>query len=92
MLAQTINPKKLAATLKQFPITITAAAPIAEAISTVGGIPISSLDENFQLKEKPDCYCIGEMIDWHAPTGGYLLQACFSMGHYVATNLNAHHP
>lgn len=69
--------------------SITAAAPIDEAISTVGGIAHDELDDYFQLKKMPQHYAIGEMIDWDAPTGGYLLQACFSMGHYLAQRLNS---
>ena len=78
----------LATLIKNIPLSITAAAPIDEAISTVGGIPFDEVDEHFQLKKLPNHYVIGEMLDWDAPTGGYLLQACFSMGAYVAKLLN----
>ena len=78
----------LAKTIKQLPLIVTAAAPIDEAISTSGGIALEALDENFQLKGFPNHYCIGEMLDWNAPTGGYLLQACFSMGVKLARHLN----
>ena len=81
----------LATLIKNIPLSITAAAPIDEAISTVGGIPFSEVDEYFQLKKMPNHYAIGEMLDWDAPTGGYLLQACFSMGAYVAKRLNNIH-
>jgi predicted flavoprotein YhiN len=47
------------------------------------------VDKNFQLKKLKNQYCIGEMLDWDAPTGGYLLQACFSMGMHLATHLNS---
>ena len=67
---------------------ITSLAPIDEAISTVGGIARDEVDENFQLKKMPDNFCIGEMLDWDAPTGGYLLQACFSMGYCLSKKLN----
>lgn len=78
----------LAQCIKQLPLTIMAAAPIDEAISTVGGIALTEIDSNFQLKKLPHHYVIGEMLDWDAPTGGYLLQACFSMGYCLANELN----
>jgi len=78
----------LAKKLKALPVTLTAAAPIDEAISTAGGISLSSVNSNFELNEVPNTYCIGEMLDWNAPTGGYLLQACFSMGVGIAKALN----
>ncbi len=79
----------LAEKIKHLPFNITALAPIDEAISTVGGIPLNEIDEYFQLKQLPNHFCIGEMLDWDAPTGGYLLQACFSMGYFLAKKLNA---
>lgn len=78
----------LAEKIKKLPITITSLAPIDEAISTVGGISQEEVDSYFQLKKLPDSYCIGEMLDWDAPTGGYLLQGCFSMGYFLANKLN----
>lgn len=75
--------------IKKLPMEIISTAPIDEAISTVGGISREEIDKHFQLKKLPENYVIGEMLDWDAPTGGYLLQACFSMGHQVATILNA---
>lgn len=78
----------LAKKIKKLPITILSMAPIDEAISTVGGIPLKEIDTNFQLKKMPSNYVIGEMLDWDAPTGGYLLQGCFSMGHSLAQKLN----
>ena len=74
--------------IKSVPLTIVGLAPIDEVISTVGGIALTEVDENFQLKKLPGNYSIGEMLDWDAPTGGYLLQACFSMGYYLAKHLN----
>ncbi len=82
------NPDILVAKIKNLPLSITAAAPIDEAISTVGGIAEDELDDCFQFKNIPNHYAIGEMLDWDAPTGGYLLQACFSMGHYLAEKMN----
>lgn len=79
----------LAEKIKHLPLQITGLAPIDEAISTVGGISLNEVDEYFQLKKLPQHYAIGEMLDWDAPTGGYLLQACFSMGWYLASKLNA---
>jgi uncharacterized flavoprotein (TIGR03862 family) len=82
------NPKILAESIKRFPLTITSFAPIDEAISTVGGVCIEDVNDFFELKSMPNNYCIGEMIDWDAPTGGYLLQGCMSMGVYLAIHLN----
>lgn len=79
----------LAEKIKDLPLKITAMAPIDEAISTVGGIALEEVDENFQLNKIPNTYVIGEMLNWDAPTGGYLLQGCFSMGSYLAKKLNA---
>ena len=76
--------EKLAQLIKAFPVNITGAAPIDEAISTVGGIDRSALSHYCEIRNLPNHYCIGEMVDWDAPTGGYLLQACFSMGHFLA--------
>jgi len=78
----------LAGKIKQLPLNIYALAPIDEAISTSGGISLKEIDASFLLKKIPHTYVIGEMLDWDAPTGGYLLQACFSMGHFLATCLN----
>ncbi len=74
--------------IKRVPLQITSAAPIDEAISTVGGISLEEVDEIFQLKKAPNHFAIGEMLDWDAPTGGYLLQACFSMGYFLGQELN----
>ncbi len=79
---------KLAASVKSFTLPVIDAGPIDEAISTVGGIALAEVDENFQLKSLSQHYVIGEMLDWDAPTGGYLLQGCFSMGAAVAKQLN----
>jgi uncharacterized flavoprotein (TIGR03862 family) len=78
----------LAKKIKALPIILIGFAAIDEAISTVGGIALEEVDEHFQLKKLPNNYCIGEMLDWDAPTGGYLLQACFSMGNELAKRLN----
>ncbi|MFT6149723.1 MAG: putative flavoprotein (TIGR03862 family) [Saprospiraceae bacterium] len=75
-------------TIKKFPVKITDAAVINEAISTSGGIDLNVLNEYFELIDLKNNFCIGEMMDWNAPTGGYLIQGCASMGVYVANYLN----
>lgn len=70
----------LAETIKSLPITVRATRPIAEAISTAGGVRFSCLDQNLMLIAIPGVFVAGEMIDWEAPTGGYLLTACFATG------------
>jgi len=82
------NTDLLTEKIKSLPLQLISAAPIDEAISTVGGISLDEVDETFQLKKLPNHYTIGEMLDWDAPTGGYLLQACFSMGFHLAERLN----
>ncbi len=74
-------PEKLAHTIKSLPLTLRATRPIAEAISTAGGIAFEELDKNLMLKKLPGVFCAGEMLDWDAPTGGYLLTACFASGY-----------
>lgn len=83
-----LNPEQLTQNIKKFSIEITGSALLDEAISTTGGVKLNALDENFQLKMMKHHYCIGEMIDLDAPTGGYLLQSCFSMGVFLARHLN----
>lgn len=68
----------LARLAKSLPLTLTGVAPIARAISTAGGIALDELDDRFMLVKRPGTFAAGEMLDWEAPTGGYLLQACFS--------------
>jgi uncharacterized flavoprotein (TIGR03862 family) len=72
------NNNILANTLKAVPITLYQTRPIAEAISSAGGVSWQELDCNLQLKQRPSVFCAGEMINWEAPTGGYLLTACFA--------------
>jgi uncharacterized flavoprotein (TIGR03862 family) len=84
-----VDTNTLADKIKKLPLHITSAAAIDEAISTVGGVSLQGVDENFQLKKLPNHYVIGEMLDWDAPTGGYLLQACFSIGVFLGKHLNA---
>ncbi|WP_407164911.1 TIGR03862 family flavoprotein [Bradyrhizobium sp. ORS 111] len=70
----------LAAMINRVPIRITGVAPIARAISTAGGIRFDELDDHFMLRRLPGTFAAGEMLDWEAPTGGYLLQAAFATG------------
>lgn len=83
-----LNTVELSKNIKKLPLEIIKAAAIDEAISTVGGIDLNAISENFELKNLPNQFCIGEMLDWDAPTGGYLLQACASTGVYLANFLN----
>ena len=71
---------RLAAAIKALPLTLVAARPIDEAISTAGGVRFEALDDALMLRELPGVFCAGEMLDWEAPTGGYLLTACFASG------------
>ena len=71
---------RLAAAIKALPVTVVAARPIAEVISTAGGVRFDAMDEHLMLRNMPGVFCAGEMLDWEAPTGGYLLTACFAMG------------
>jgi len=70
----------LAATIKSLPLKLNATRPLREAISSAGGVTFDSLDANLMLKKSPGIFCAGEMLDWEAPTGGYLLTACFASG------------
>lgn len=74
------EPAALARLIKHLPLSLTAPAPLDRAISTTGGIAWNALDETLMLKALPGVWCAGEMIDWDAPTGGYLLTACLAMG------------
>ena len=73
-------PAALADLVKAVPVRLTGTAPIARAISTAGGIAFDEVDEHFMLRRRPGVFVAGEMLDWEAPTGGYLLQACFATG------------
>jgi len=75
--------------IKKLPIEIIGIASLDEAISTIGGLSLKAIDENLKIKKLPFHYAIGEMLDWDAPTGGYLLQASFSMGYFLAHHLNS---
>jgi hypothetical protein len=66
--------------INDLPIRLTGVAPIGRAISTAGGIAFDELDSDFMLRRLDGVFAAGEMLDWEAPTGGYLLQACFATG------------
>jgi hypothetical protein len=74
------DPARLAAAIKALPIRVRAPRPIDEAISTAGGVRFEALDGGLMLHALPGVFCAGEMLDWEAPTGGYLLTACFATG------------
>ena len=76
----TLNAEKLAALIKAAPVKLTGVQPMATAISTAGGISLDELDPNFMIRRLPGVFAAGEMLDWEAPTGGYLLQASFATG------------
>jgi uncharacterized flavoprotein (TIGR03862 family) len=86
-----LGPEDLTARIKACPIPLISAAPIERAISSAGGIRLEAIDENFMLRDLPGVYAIGEMLDWEAPTGGYLLQATFSMAVRTAQGIIAKH-
>jgi uncharacterized flavoprotein (TIGR03862 family) len=72
------DPMALAQAIKAIPLTVTGVQGLARAISTAGGVSRGAVDERLQLRAMPGVYVVGEMLDWEAPTGGYLLQACFA--------------
>ncbi len=72
---------RTAATIKNLRLNLLRPRPIAEAISSAGGVRIEALDEQLMAPQSPGLFCAGEMLDWEAPTGGYLLTACFASGH-----------
>ncbi len=76
----TLSAEQLASLIKAVPVMLTGTKPIASAISTAGGVGFDSLDDHLMLKNKPGVFVAGEMLDWEAPTGGYLLQASFATG------------
>ncbi len=79
--AAELDPRELAALIKHLPLKATATAPLDKAISTAGGIAWDELDDSLMLRRLPGVFAAGEMLDWEAPTGGYLLQACLATGH-----------
>lgn len=85
--ANRLTPEKLAELIKALPIPVLKPRPIAEAISSAGGIAWSDIDERYMLKSRPGLFAAGEMLDWEAPTGGYLLTACFATGRAAARGI-----
>ena len=75
------DPSRLAAAIKSLPLKHVTPRPLAEAISTAGGVAFEALDERLMIRSLPGVFCAGEMLDWEAPTGGYLLTGCFATGH-----------
>jgi uncharacterized flavoprotein (TIGR03862 family) len=80
-------PQALAAAIKALPIRLVRPSPLDEAISSAGGVPFEELDEGLMLRRLPGVFCAGEMLDWEAPTGGYLLTACFASGRAAAEGM-----
>jgi uncharacterized flavoprotein (TIGR03862 family) len=78
------GPAALASVIKDLSLKLMATRPLDEAISSAGGVPFEAVDEQLMLKTSPGVFCAGEMLDWEAPTGGYLLTACFATGRAAA--------
>ncbi|WP_275786371.1 TIGR03862 family flavoprotein [Pararhizobium gei] len=85
--AAQLRPEAVAMLIKGLPIPLVSPRPIAEAISSAGGIRFTALDDRFMMKALPGVFAAGEMLDWEAPTGGYLLTACFATGRAAALGL-----
>ena len=81
------DPARLAALIKSLPLKLTAPRPLDEAISSAGGVTFDALNENLMLHTLPGVFCAGEMLDWEAPTGGYLLTACFASARVAGTGV-----
>jgi uncharacterized flavoprotein (TIGR03862 family) len=81
------DPAVLAARIKAMPLTLTATGPIARAISTAGGVRLDAVTGDLMLKARPGVFVAGEMLDWEAPTGGYLLQGCFATATLAAEGI-----
>ena len=86
--ASALGPQALAAAIKAVPLPLVRPRPIAEAISAAGGIRFDAIDEAYMLKAMPGVFAAGEMLDWEAPTGGYLLTACFATGRAAAAGID----
>ncbi|MCM2400573.1 TIGR03862 family flavoprotein [Rhizobium sp. S153] len=85
--ANRLDAEALAGLIKALPLPVTSPRPIAEAISSAGGIAFNSIDDRFMLKALPGSFVSGEMLDWEAPTGGYLLTACLATGKAAASGI-----
>jgi uncharacterized flavoprotein (TIGR03862 family) len=81
------DPKALAARIKAMPLSLIAPGPLARAISSAGGVALTALTDDLMLKQKPGVFVAGEMLDWEAPTGGYLLQGCFATATLAAEGI-----
>jgi len=79
------TPARLAAIIKALPLHVVSPRPLDEAISSAGGVDFAALDDHLMLRALPGTFCAGEMLDWEAPTGGYLLTACFASGRAAAS-------
>lgn len=86
------NPETLAALIKALPITHNGPRPMDEAISTAGGVPQSSVDKGLMLEAIPGMFVAGEMLDWEAPTGGYLISGCFATGRWAGRHAALYNP
>lgn len=86
-----IDPERFCSAVKHLEVPVKALRPVEEAISVVGGIDIGELNMDFSLKKYPKIFVAGEMINWDAPTGGYLLQGCFSMGKFIGETIGLKH-
>jgi uncharacterized flavoprotein (TIGR03862 family) len=84
------DPVQLAAAIKALPVTLVATRPLDEAISSAGGVLFEAMDEHLMLRALPGVFCAGEMLDWEAPTGGYLLTACLASGRRAAQGMLAY--
>ncbi len=80
------DPALLAQGIKNLPLTLVSPRPIEEAISSAGGISLDELDDGFMLRKCEGIFCAGEMLDWEAPTGGYLLTGCMALGKLAGTS------
>ena len=85
--AERADPTQLAARIKALPLKLDAARPLDEAISSAGGVSFDALNAQLMLHQAPGVFCAGEMLDWEAPTGGYLLTACFASGRIAGTGV-----
>ena len=87
LLFRELSPEGDLSQVKNLPLAVTGCRPLEEAISSAGGVCLSQLDSDFMLKSRPGGFVIGEMADWEAPTGGYLLQGCFSTAYRASEKI-----
>ena len=85
--AAALPPNELAQLLSRLPLPVSGLRPLDEAISTAGGVAFSEVSDGLMLRRRPGTYLAGEMLDWEAPTGGYLLQGCFATGAWAAQSI-----